>query len=209
MLVRGLVLAVLFCTLCRGAFIAYDYPVSIGNQSVYNGSLGMDFDVNTTITITSLGVYDSGADGLGRQITAYIYNRNTATAVATLVFDIGNTGTLVNGQRFLTLTTPLVLTVGFQGSIVAENYGDLEPNMNNVPGSLSTLNDGGGAISFVGTARYGDLGSFPGNPDFGPVNRYGAGTFIFEPADTTIPEPSTGLLLAAGLLGLAWMRRRV
>ncbi len=209
MLARNLAFLLLWGFTCSGAIIAYDYPTSIGNQT-FGGPLGMDFDVNSSISITSLGVYDSGADGLGRQITAYIYDRNTGVALASLVFNTGATGTLINGARFLPLAVALNLSAGFQGSIVAENYGDLEPNLNNVLGSLSTLNTGGGAISFVGTSRYGLVqGAFPSTIDSGPANRYGAGTFIFETLVQEVPEPSTMLLAAAGLLCAAYWKRRV
>lgn len=193
---------------CSAAIIAYDNQVSTGNQSVYPGSLGLDFDVNTTIDILCLGVYDSAADGLNRPITVYVYDRSTQTPLASLFFAVGNTGTLVNGQRFLPLAVPLTLSAGFQGSVVAENYGDGEPNLNNVLVSLPAMNDGGGAISFVGSARYGTAGLYPALLDGGPPNRYGAGTFEYMVSATAAPEPASAALMTTSLLGLVWLRRR-
>ena len=43
--------------------IAYDVPSgTVGNQD-FSGPLGMDFDVEADITITRVGVFDSGSDG--------------------------------------------------------------------------------------------------------------------------------------------------
>ena len=111
-----------------GPTVAYDIPqAKFGNQGDHNGSLGLDFDVLADIRITHLGVFDDGANGLAVPITAYIYNRDaTSTPVATLVFPAGNTGTLIGGNRFLPLATPLVLPAGFRGSVVAENYQEVE-----------------------------------------------------------------------------------
>jgi PEP-CTERM motif-containing protein len=201
----------LLSTISASATTAFDYQTgSVGNQN-WTHPLGMDFDVNSTITVTSLGVFDSGSDGLASTINAYIYNRDTQTAVASAVFATGNTGTLVHGERFLALLTPLVLNAGFHGSIVAEGYGALEPNGNggiiSPPFTLSTLDSGGGAISFVGTSRYSTTDHvYPNILDSGPANRYGAGTFQF--AVGSVPEPGTLGLAITGLVFLGLLRRK-
>ena len=157
---------------------------TIGNQA-YNGSLGIDFNVNTPIVVTQLGVFDSGSNGLAVPITARLYNRDTQAQLTSLVFAAGSgatSGTLVGGSRFLTLATPISLPAGFRGTIVAENYQGSEPNGNTFGGGAAwTTDSGSGTISFVGGARYGSLGLFPTNVDAGPVNRYAAGTFKFTP----------------------------
>src|SRR5665213_4370935 len=187
--------------------IAYDFPVTSGNQS-FGGPLGMDFNVNSAIEITALGVFDSNADGLNSQLTVYIYNRTTGTALAEQVFATGNTGTLVNGERFLTLATPLDLAAGFQGSIVAEGY-NVEFEANSGLG-VGTTNSGGGLISFVGSGRYGaTAGSFPTIVDAGAANHYGAGTFEFKAIETTAtPEPAPGLMVACMLALGAFVKFR-
>jgi hypothetical protein len=179
--------------------IAYDFPVVAGNQS-FGGPLGMDFNVNSPIEITALGVFDSNADGLNSQLTVYIYDRTTGTALAQEVFATGNTGTLVDGERFLALATPLDLAAGFQGSIVAEGY-NVEVEDNNALG-VGTTNSGGGLISFVGSGRYGTTaGSFPTIVDVGAANHYGAGTFEFTALKTTAtPEPGPGPIVGCMLV---------
>lgn len=164
--------------------IVYNSPVLTGGQN-FGGSLGMDFNVGASpVTVTQLGVFDSGANGLSNSLNAYIYNRVTQTAVASITFAAGNTGTLIGGSRFLPLASPVVLPAGFQGSIVAEGYSAAEPLYNsNANPPFSTLNNVNGALTFVGSSRFGTAGAYPGGTDGGPANRYMAGTFMVGGGD--------------------------
>lgn len=95
---------------------AYHVPAgTVGNQN-YGGSLGMDFDVNQSIVVTHLGVFDSGSNGLSVPLVARVYNRATQQPVASIPFAAGTTGTLTNGSRFLPLASPLLLPAGFRGT---------------------------------------------------------------------------------------------
>src|SRR6267142_6774963 len=69
-------------------FIAYQVPEGlVGNQDILGTtSIGMDFDVNLDITVTRLGVFDSGANGLSLTLTATLYDRDTALPVVVLLF---------------------------------------------------------------------------------------------------------------------------
>ena len=57
---------------------------TLGTQN-YNGSLGLDFNVNTPIIITQLGAFDDGSNGLSAPITVRLYNRDTQFVLATLI----------------------------------------------------------------------------------------------------------------------------
>src|SRR5262249_13649425 len=109
-----------------------------------------------------------------------------------VAFAPGQTGTLVDGSRFLTLASPVVLPAGFHGTIVAEGYGLTEPNGNYVAQSITwTTDDGGGLSPLVGTPRTGFTpGALPTNPDGGPTNRYAAGTFEFLPVQQIVTGPT-------------------
>lgn len=198
----------------RCSAIAYDNGVQAGNQA-YSGSLGMDFNVlSRPIVITSLGVFDSNADGLQLPVQVAIYDiNNSASPLTPVLTFLGSGDALVNGDRFQAIN-PLELAAGSY-SIVAWGYGvgELNGNVgcNNNPNpaclgniNASTVNDGGGLISFTGLSRFGSAGSFPTISDSGPSNRYLAGTFQFADA----PEPATVWFIAAGLGVCLRLRRR-
>ena len=78
---------------------------TLGNQS-FGGSLGLDFDLNGTLTVVELGAFDSGSDGLTLPITIELWQRNEAgtpnvpgddfgdSILATRLFAPGDDGTL-------------------------------------------------------------------------------------------------------------------
>ncbi len=158
----------------------------------------MDFDVISTVTISQLGVFDSGSNGLSSPINVRIYNRNTQAVVASLAFAAGQSGTLINGSRFMALATPLTLSAGFQGVIEADGYNASELNGNTIS---QVTNTGGGAISFVGTSRYGSAGQYPGNLD-GQVAQYLAGTFQYV-VGTSVSTGTGGTQSYSGPVTLA------
>src|SRR5262249_17705024 len=137
------------------SMLAYDVESWLpGNQS-FVGSLGLDFDVNETIIVTDLGVYDDLSNGLTAPLTAYIWDRdNPASPVAQLSFPAGTPGPLIGAQRFLPLPMSLMLSPGFHGTIAADGFSGTDQNFNqfggNDPGRLITHDDNG-LINFVGS----------------------------------------------------------
>lgn len=194
---------------------AYNVPAGQAGNQAFGGSLGMDFNVVSApgITVDRIGVFDSNSDGLGNAINAYIYDRTTGLPVpgSAMTFAAGATGTLEGGSRFLNLASPVTLPAGFQGSIVAEGYSGAELNGNAGPGAPPWTTDRGTAkLTFVGSSRWGNPGSFPSNPDGGGANRYAAGTFSFDAAPSvgstwsamSRPAPVPGVQNFGGSLGI-------
>ncbi|MEX2186066.1 MAG: lamin tail domain-containing protein [Pirellulales bacterium] len=162
---------------------------AVGSQA-YGGALGHDFRVNAPVTVTKLGVFDSGSDGLATTITAQLWSRsgNTGTLITEMAFTPASPGTLVGGDRFKPLAAPLDLPPG-EYTVVAYGYSAAEPNGNEgVAGPTAaqkTLDSADGKISFVGGGRFGTAGQFPSTPDMGPANRYSAGTLAIEGGSST------------------------
>jgi hypothetical protein len=194
------------CTMIMqgGPVVAYSNQPVVGNQA-FGGTLGMDFTVNNSagINVYSIGAFDSNQNGFTNPITISFYNlSNTASPVFSSSIGPGAGGTLVGGDRFYNLFTPLYLAPGTY-SIVAQGFSASDPNENTL--LTPTVNTGGGLISFVGTSRWG-LSGFPTTPDH-QAAQYGAGTFTFDAAapfqgqDTsTVPEPASMALMGGGLV---------
>lgn len=171
-----------------------------GNQN-FGGALGMDFNATRTIRVTSLGVFDSGSNGLSSTITAQLWRRNENgtpgvftddtghSILASETFTAASPGTLEGGSRFKPLAAPLDLAPGAY-TMAAYGYSAAEMNGNLGLGAASWTTDGGldNAIQFVGISRYGlTPGPFPNTTDNGPANRYAAGTLqYFDGSDPLI-----------------------
>lgn len=181
-----------------GVIVAYGVAPSTPGNQAWPGALGMEFEVVNAITVSQLGVFDAGGDGLQRPLTARLWDRTLRKELGRLDFTATSPGILVGGSRFKALAAPIDLPSGFKGVITAEGYGSDEPAGNAGLGALPvTTADGNGSVLFVGRGRFGRAGIYPLTVDGGPANRYAAGSFQYQvrevrapgkPALTTIPD---------------------
>ena len=166
---------------------AYIATTNQGTQS-HTGELGMEFRVSAAsvpIVVRQLGAFDHQGDGIkGGGIRVAIFNKATQQIVPGL--DVTITGTsdpIVNNYRIKSVT-PVTLGPG-DYVIVAKGYNAAELNGNSYTGSSLAPGDlNFGAISYIGTSRYGfsDASTglnYPTNIDGHPY-RYQAGTFIYS-----------------------------
>jgi len=178
-------------------------PTTPGNQA-WGGTLGLDFNVSTTIHITGLGSFDAGRDGITNNIYVGIFDATTGTLVAPAV---NLNGTANAGGAYDTVAiTPLTLAPGhYQLAAWGYNLGSDTNYNNSGPGGPVTFNTLDGAVTATGThySDYSAPGAFATNPDNG-ATRYGAGTMIGY-----VPEAGIWTMMIGGfaLVG-ATLRRR-
>jgi hypothetical protein len=205
-------IAALFGNAAHASIIAYDNPTGLSQQN-FGNLLGLEFQVNQTIDITALGAFDNGIvtnlDGVtGAGVQVGIFSNATQLLVGSAVsFNGSNFGTQINGDAFQAVNFTLSPGVYWIVALNDDNY-----NTGGPPNTGTTVNTGGGAISFIGTGRYGSGPTliFPDARDVGAFDHYDAGTFQYSvsASATDVPEPASMALLGGGFFGLMWARRR-
>ena len=183
----------------------YNAPVGlVGNQD-WAGTLGLNFTVNSATTITQLGVFDSGSNGLNATLTAAIFD-SSHNLVATAQF-LGGTGTS-GGAYIFKAIGPVTLAAGnYQLASWGFNANDLNYNYGyiaNGNGGPITFNTAGGRLTAVGTAFSGTAGVFADQADDGNT-RYGSASLI-----AAVPEPATWAMMVVGfgMVGFGVRARR-
>jgi len=193
--------------------IIYTDHAGDGNQNPgFPGNLAYNFDVNTSITVTALGVFN--ADGTGTitgPIKVAIFNDTTDTEVTPEVTFSGTYTPAGEGYDVFQSIAPVILAPGHY-QVVAVGFG-VDPNGNLTfpnAGPRVTLNDAGGAITFTGSAF--DFNATLDSPDtcdacVDATHQWNAGTFQIAD-NSAAPEPGSMALIGLGLAGAALLRRR-
>lgn len=207
-------------TLCASTLALTD--VAGQGTQPWQGNLGIDFTVNSTITVTQLGVFT--ADGSGNiavtdgaapiQVGIFSFTLDDqSNYVSQLVSPSasfqGHYTPVGAGFDVLQPITPTVLNPGDYSVVALFNAVDLNGNL--VTGStLPALGDtGGGLLSFPGLGRYagGFTLDFPlAGASGSGTNLFNAGTFAFVPG--SVPEPVSLVLLGLGSVCLLATRQR-
>lgn len=159
-------------------------PIIDGTHA-FTGSIGTDFAVQRWISVTHLGYFDSGGDGLRSNITVGLWDvvrgavvvQRTVSAVATA--EPRGSGEAIKYVEI----PPTFLPENFVGSIVVSGHGLLEPLPRRDAIGL-VHNEGGGLIKLLGNVRYGDgdVATFPALNHLQSLSgaMLFAGTFIYS-----------------------------
>jgi hypothetical protein len=211
----ALALAALFSPHSANASLAIDFPsVSGGYIDQNNRNVGWEFTVNSSVTVTGLGFYDAGSDGLVSSHAVGIYSSTGSLLVSGTV----QAGTLdpLSGLFRIASIAPTELSAGsyvisafLPGNTDSWTWSPFEP-----PTGVNGLSvDPSITIGPAGSARFnfgpGETAlAFPTSTD--SSIGHGRALFIgpnFEIA-SGVPELSTWAMMIFGFAGVGFMAYR-
>ena len=189
--------------------LAYSDPSGQGTQN-WPGNLALTFQVNTAIMVDQLGVFNANgtSDLNAGSIIVGIYN-SSGTLLTSTTFSAG-TAYAVSNSDLLKSISSILLAPGTYEVDALGFSNNLNGNLNAGSSTGPTLNNGSGALTFLGAAY--DSSATLDDPTTcvgcqsgsAGQRQFDAGTFGF----VVTPEPSGFVLLGTGLLSLGAMARR-
>jgi hypothetical protein len=190
---------------------------AVGNQSY--SSVGLQFDVLNSITVTDLGVFSSsgGAITPGVTLTTVLFDASQ-NVLATMDFDSTSGGPSVTDYVFTPLGTPVTLTPGiYTLAAYGFNLSQFASEHNtNIDGSTPDTFTGAGLISFVQSVWGG--GTDPAHPtpvfptNTGAPDYFSGPNMAFEPSvgAPPVPEPVTMFSAFMAISSLSmYVRKRI
>ncbi len=193
-----------------GPVITGGTETSTGTTYLANFMQGFDFVARTSLSLTALGFWDQGSDGLARAFQVGLWDTSSQTLLASAFIDsldaLDTSVTVQGGQwRYenlasaVTLTAGKTYTLGFQSGIAPISATDSlfinYTSLTSDPG-VAVIN----GARFLNTSSFG----FPaGSGAAGPLFRANVNAKFSD-----VPEPATLALIGAAVVAGAATRRR-
>jgi hypothetical protein len=172
---------------------------SSGFQS--NQSVGWQFNVTAPVTVTGLGWFDEGANGLGREHTVGIWD-SSGNLLTSILVPIG-TGAGLDGQYRTVSIVPIVLGVGSGYIVGGQNFTDSGDRL-----AFDVAHAVNAALQFV-DATFSNLNNtFERPTNFSTANNGFYGPMFSVQAEAAAPLPGTLALFGLGVLVVGLARRR-
>ena len=212
MKVRLTLLLSLSITLClssgtRADDLGLDFTGGSSATAIQDQTLGWEFSLSSTQTVTALGMFDIGSNGLNSPHLVGIWT-TTGTLLGSVTVNNGSTpitSTSTAGRwLFQSLGSPLSLSPG--NYVLGVDYSDTTDQVTTGAGSVTMAT----GLTFV-------QGRFVNNttPGFDfPDATFSTSGGHFGPdlLLTAVPEPTTWALIGIGLIGsgaYAWRKKRL
>jgi hypothetical protein len=197
---RHLILLTVFASGTLLADPVLSFSGSTAPANAFNQTVGWEFDVLNTITVTSLGWYDQNSDGLLLAHTVGIWDSSGNLLTSVLVAQ-GTTDPLVGLFRTAAIT-PIVLTPGTNYIVGGQEF---STDNEQLFGPASTT-DSRIAFDKGEHSNADNLFELPTIPTGNPNCCWGPSFSVDAAAN--VPEPSgVSALLAAGVLAMLVARR--
>ena len=179
-----------FCPLqTRADTIGLNSTISGVSFAHQNSTKGWAFTISSPVLVTQLGLWDQGNNGLNASHVVTIWT-NTGTLIAQTTIPSGTGATLINGFRYVSITSVLLPAGSYT---IGGFYGRLDDRFAIHPSTITTAS----GVTYNGSRSRSGF-AFPSGNFFGNVNSYFGPNFQF----TTVAIPDSGSTWTLLLLGV-------